>query len=300
MAGGFAFRNGKLITAAAVGVMALSIAGVLRIEINDNPVRWFKENHRIRVADQVLNKHFAGTYDAFLVLEYEDVTLRANFRTSAGQLLDQAQAAGADVASLREQVEDSEMPLGQYFDSIISVTDDQLFETEQGQDPLEQLLLTAEQAQSTSKYFQSPAALRDITALQKALMDTGGVGKTNALPDVVKVHDGEASSYRIPATAAAVAQTLLQFQSSHRPQDLWHMVTPDFRSTAIWLQGDSSRGRTDSAAISVIASSTGSLAHGDARFPIDGHLAAIEKRGQQGHDQRHRRARCLSSGKSTG
>jgi predicted RND superfamily exporter protein len=241
MAGGFAFRNGKLITAAAIGVMALSIAGVLRIEINDNPVRWFKENHRIRVADQVLNEHFAGTYDAFLVLEFEDDTLRANFRTSAGQLLDQAQAAGADVASLRGQVEGSEMPLGQYFDSIISATDDQLFETEQGQEPLERLLLSAEQAQSTSKYFQSPAALRDVTALQKALMDTGGVGKTNALPDVVKVvnrelHDGEANSYRIPATAAGVAQTLLQFQSSHRPQDLWHMVTPDFRSTAIWLQ----------------------------------------------------------------
>jgi len=29
---------------------------------------------------------------------------------------------------------------------------------------------------------------------------------------------------------------LLQYQSSHRPQDLWHMVTPDYRSTAIWLQ----------------------------------------------------------------
>jgi predicted RND superfamily exporter protein len=29
---------------------------------------------------------------------------------------------------------------------------------------------------------------------------------------------------------------VLQYQSSHRPQDLWHMVTPDFSSTAIWLQ----------------------------------------------------------------
>jgi hypothetical protein len=34
----------------------------------------------------------------------------------------------------------------------------------------------------------------------------------------------------------AVAQTLLQYQSSHRPQDLWHMVTPDYSSTALWLQ----------------------------------------------------------------
>jgi hypothetical protein len=33
-----------------------------------------------------------------------------------------------------------------------------------------------------------------------------------------------------------VAQALLQFQSSHRPQDLWHMVTPDFRRAVVWLQ----------------------------------------------------------------
>jgi len=42
--------------------------------------------------------------------------------------------------------------------------------------------------------------------------------------------------YRVPDTVPAVAQTLLQYQSSHRPQDLWHMVTPDYSSTAIWLQ----------------------------------------------------------------
>ena len=74
-----------------------------------------------------------------------------------------------------------------------------------------------------------------------ALDASGFVGKSNALPDVVKVvnrelRDGEDSNYRIPSTVPGVAQTLLQYQSSHRPQDLWHMVTPDFRSTAIWLQ----------------------------------------------------------------
>ena len=40
----------------------------------------------------------------------------------------------------------------------------------------------------------------------------------------------------IPDSVPAVAQTLLQYQSSHRPQDLWHMVTPDFKRTAVWLQ----------------------------------------------------------------
>ena len=66
--GRFAFARPKLIVGVTIALMAVSIAGVAQIEINDNPVRWFKENHRIRVADQVLNEHFAGTYDAFLVL----------------------------------------------------------------------------------------------------------------------------------------------------------------------------------------------------------------------------------------
>jgi predicted RND superfamily exporter protein len=33
-----------------------------------------------------------------------------------------------------------------------------------------------------------------------------------------------------------VAQTLITFQNSHRPQDLWHFVTPDYRKTNLWLQ----------------------------------------------------------------
>jgi len=61
------------------------------------------------------------------------------------------------------------------------------------------------------------------------------------LPDVVKVvnrelRGGAREHYRIPDSASAVAQTLLQYQSSHRPQDLWHMVTPDYTATAIWIQ----------------------------------------------------------------
>jgi len=40
----------------------------------------------------------------------------------------------------------------------------------------------------------------------------------------------------LPNTQPAIAQTLLQYQSSHRPQDLWHFVTPDYRKTLVWLQ----------------------------------------------------------------
>ena len=40
--GRFAFRRGKLITGAAVLVIALSVAGIYQIQINDNPVKFLK------------------------------------------------------------------------------------------------------------------------------------------------------------------------------------------------------------------------------------------------------------------
>ncbi|MFQ6110849.1 MAG: DNA polymerase, partial [Nitrospinota bacterium] len=45
------------------------VPGVMQITVNDNPVRWFKERHPIRVADRVLNEGFGGTYTAYLVAE---------------------------------------------------------------------------------------------------------------------------------------------------------------------------------------------------------------------------------------
>jgi len=130
-----------------------------------------------------------------------------------------------------------------YYDEIIAASDDALFDASDDAaiDMLEALMTISEEAQSAAKYFQRPDILHEIVGIQQALKESGYVGKTNALPDVVKVvnrelRDGNDSNYTIPTTVPAVAQILLQYQSSHRPQDLWHMVTPDFSSTAIWLQ----------------------------------------------------------------
>jgi len=83
--------------------------------------------------------------------------------------------------------------------------------------------------------------LRYISKLQKHLKDVGLVGKSNSISDIVKkVHqeliDGRTENYIIPDSTAAVAQCLIQFQSSHTPDDLWHFVTTDYRKTNIWLQ----------------------------------------------------------------
>lgn len=236
--GQFAFGRAGLIVGVAAVVFVISAIGISRIEINDNPVRWFKENHRIRVADSVLNEHFAGTYDAFLVLSrpLPDAQLTEFVRhaeETAGSLSDPQL-----VHALRDEIE----RLPATLDRLIAAADDALFDAPPADTALlEELLASAEDLQRQQRYFLQPEVLNYIEALQGALQATGLVGKSNALTDVVKVvnrelRGGTTEDYRIPATVPAVAQTLLQYQSSHRPQDLWHMVTPDYTSTAVWIQ----------------------------------------------------------------
>jgi hypothetical protein len=239
--GRFAYgRPGRIMLAAGV-LAVVSMLGVLRIQINDNPVRWFKESHRIRVADQVLNQHFAGTYDAFYVLSHADPQAWPRFVAAAEPLLVVAADSGQLAGLL--SFEPAAGKLDARFGNIIAAADDALFDADHAetQGALEELMLLAERAQSALRYFQSPQALHWIESLQGALAETGLVGKSNALPDVVKVvnrelRSGAPADYVIPDSVPGVAQALLQYQSSHRPQDLWHMVMPDYSRTAVWLQ----------------------------------------------------------------
>jgi predicted RND superfamily exporter protein len=54
--------------------------------------------------------------------------------------------------------------------------------------------------------------------------------------------DGKPKHFRIPDKLQGVAECLFQFQQGHRPNDLWHMVTPDYMRANMWVQlksGDS-------------------------------------------------------------
>jgi predicted RND superfamily exporter protein len=66
--GAFSYRHWKLILGVTALIIAVSAYGITRIQVNDNPVKWFTAKHEIRVADEVLNKHFGGTYTAYLTL----------------------------------------------------------------------------------------------------------------------------------------------------------------------------------------------------------------------------------------
>ena len=89
--------------------------------------------------------------------------------------------------------------------------------------------------------FKDPALLRYVEGLQDHINDEGVVGKTITVTEIIKtVHrelfSGDQRQYRIPDSPEAVAQTLITFQNSHRPNDLWHYVTPDYGEAAIWFQ----------------------------------------------------------------
>jgi predicted RND superfamily exporter protein len=218
-------------------VFAISVWGVAQIQINDNPVRWFKETHEIRVADKVLNENFAGTYDAYVVLKSTETLLPIEELLAMNKLDSLNDWAAQQVNQLSEQ------PVSEQYQQLFLNIDDKLFSdiTEQESDYLNALLTSAESALSSSKAFQSPELLSYIASLQSYLKESGLVGKSNSLSDVVKVvnrelRSGDDKDYMLPSSPQAVAQTLLQYQSSHRPDDLWHFVTPDYQQTLIWLQ----------------------------------------------------------------
>jgi len=67
--GSFSYRHAHGILLLTALLLVVSVFGILRIRVNDNPVKWFAKSHPIRVADEVLNRHFGGTYTAYISLE---------------------------------------------------------------------------------------------------------------------------------------------------------------------------------------------------------------------------------------
>ena len=66
--GRFSTLRRKPIIVAVCLLVAIAFYGISTIRVNDNPVKWFMPDHPIRVADDVLNRHFGGTYTAYLTL----------------------------------------------------------------------------------------------------------------------------------------------------------------------------------------------------------------------------------------
>ena len=243
---------------AVLGVTLLltvvAVYGILRIRINDNPIKWFEPSHPIRVADRVLNEHFGGTYMAYLALEAkkEAATLNAYADGLTKRLTRDAEAVRDFIPAMKDALQKTGAEVRRLVPSLQSKND--LLEALEGfaetalasapddrMESWEQILFFIDKERQRGEIFKQPEVLAYISDLQDHLLSTGVVGKSNSLADIVKtVHRelflGEAAAFRIPDSSGGVAQTLITYQNSHRPQDLWHFVTPDYRTTSLWIQ----------------------------------------------------------------
>jgi predicted RND superfamily exporter protein len=227
--GGFTYRRAHVILAVSALAFVVAVVGITRIRINDNPTKWFRASHPIRQADRVLNEHFAGTYMAYLAL-------------SAPGASTVPESAPPEPMDTPEPDDEPGLPEGLGGEAEPSLpaglggTD-----VEEQAEPDVTAAAAAAGSTDADEPFKQPEVLRYVERLQAHLASLDVVGKSNSVADIVKtVHreliDGSDEQFRIPDTPAAVAQSLLQYQSSHRPDDLWHFVTPDYRTTSLWVQ----------------------------------------------------------------
>ncbi|WP_321393511.1 efflux RND transporter permease subunit [Emcibacter sp.] len=242
--GRWTFNYNKLIIAGVFLLGFVAWYGINHIVINDNPVKWFAPDHEIRIADKELNARFSGTYMAYLKLESPQVD----------------QSLESYASGLKERLSSSAMKplqwLAPQVDALVADAGDkptlifalsEKIETEMDNVPDEEwdawddALTFVEGLRNEGEVFKNPDVLNYMSRLQDYLVESGMVGKSSAVTDAVKtVHRelfaGDPEAYRIPDSAAAVAQTLITFQGGHRPQDLWHFVTPDYKKATLWLQ----------------------------------------------------------------
>jgi predicted RND superfamily exporter protein len=252
--GGLTYRRAKVILSITVIAGAVAFYGISLIQINDNPVKWFTGSHPIRVADEVLNSHFGGTYMAYLVLEPKQAeqSVREVAKSLDGRLRILKAEMHADfpealpvIEKFRQMVHNSaqevssgagllDLLLQRIAKRMDTASDDEL-------EALEEIVAVFDSERATGWTFKRPDVLRYIARLQDALLETEVVGKSNAVTDIVKkvykeLMEGKEAYYRIPDTPEAVAQCLITFQNSHDPDDLWHLVTPDYGKANIWVQ----------------------------------------------------------------
>ena len=247
-AGRATYRFAKPLLAGLVVLVIVALWGITKIQINDNPVKWFSKSHPIRIADTALNDHFGGTYMAYLVLGAEandQATTQTSLKDELNAKLDAMKTEFPKAPQVKQQ-------LATIFtddkDALVKAMQKQLDAVPQNDDELyyawDEILNYLQQSASGKQVyepFKQPEVLAYMEGLQTTLEKQGLVGKSNSLADIVKkIHqeliDGAPENYVIPADKAMVSECLIQYQQSHRPHDLWHMTTPDYQHVNIWMQ----------------------------------------------------------------
>ncbi|MBE9504037.1 MAG: MMPL family transporter [Proteobacteria bacterium] len=88
--------------------------------------------------------------------------------------------------------------------------------------------------------MKSPDVMAYIEKLQKRILEIDVVGKTTSIVDVIKkigfeLRDKQKGSDVIPGSSEAIAQYLFLYEMSGDPEDLYHLIDPDYKKANIWL-----------------------------------------------------------------
>ncbi|HPG30583.1 MAG TPA: MMPL family transporter [bacterium] len=253
--GRFIFNNSKLIISLTFIIAVIAVIGITKIRINDNPVKWFDKKHEIRIADKELNKHFSGTYMASLILE-ADTTIdnlklyyngfnsrlenfSLNYQNDSAVLNKFKQLCSSEFDAF---VKARNYSFAEFHKSVSnSILPTIVYEYKNPDSNLiEELTYFMEDEKIYTEPFKQPELLEYADKLQ-TFMNTVKVGKSNSISTIVKkinqeLRGGKTAEFRIPENPKMIGECLIQFQSSHRPNDLWHFVTYDYNKINIWVQ----------------------------------------------------------------
>jgi len=249
------YRHARLVLVGTGVAMVVGLYGISQININDNPIKWFDTDHPIRIADKVLNEHFGGTYLAYMALEpgqsdegvtayAEGVQQRMKVRadalvkegiSSSGDVFKRLADKAGQATSVAENKTALLVVLDDYINEQLDSASDEMF------DAWDEAQLFVDSERQRDEIFKQPEVLRYISDLQTYLASLDVVGKSSSMADVVKtvyreLLMGKDEAFRIPDSSNAVAQSLITYQNSHRPHDLWHFVTPDYRKATVLVQ----------------------------------------------------------------
>ncbi len=242
------FGKAGLVVGLLAFLTALSGYGISKIQINDNPVKWFTKSHPIRVADKELNDHFGGTYMAYLNFDasadeapFSKETLWTAIEAKFKGTYNETQLQEIKQQITATQLDTSESPYVQLSDAFADMAyenedDDDLFDYyESISDAI------ALREVEIQQVFKQPEVLNYLLDLEKHLYDEGGVGKSTSVAKIVrtvnkKLQNDQPDQLRVPSDVGGVGQCIVSYQNSHIPEMLWHFVSPDFKSVNLWLQ----------------------------------------------------------------
>ena len=196
---GIACHSPRLVVLAALVTLAISYVGLRQIVVNDNPVRWFKQDHPLRVADRAMNAKLAGTYMANLVFSVPEPPERA--------ATDKEQENAGDQSDAFAEGDETEKPAP-------SIRD-------------------AEAMAYMSRAADFLAGLRDSE--DRPLV--GGI--TSILDILHKVGEVAFDDPALPGSREKISQYMFLFESGDRKKgrDMWKFITPgESRSAQMWIQ----------------------------------------------------------------